>query len=175
MSENYLWPLSFSRPGVSASRFPADLSLQSLSLAPSLRERRHLPLFLGGLCPTGLQWRLAPRGFPCFRPGLSSPLHGVIQIGFCFSCCPPLFLIACRIWFVSAKFYLVSLVRTLRALRIPIMSSSAVTLLVLHRPNWIKMSAFLYKSLIKMLCQRGLNTKSYGTTTETSFKLTLFH
>lgn len=87
---------------------------------------------------------------------------------------PPLFLI-CKILFMSVKFYLVSLVRTLRALWILIMSSSVVTLLVLHHSNLIKMSAFLYKSLIKTLYQRGLNTKSYGTTIETSLKLTLFH
>lgn len=88
---------------------------------------------------------------------------------------PPLFLISCKILFMSVKFYLVSLVRTLRALWILIMSSSVVTLLVLHHSNLIKVSAFLYKSLIKILYQRGLNTKSYGTTIETSLKLTLFH
>lgn len=86
---------------------------------------------------------------------------------------PPLFLI-CKILFMSVKFYLVSLVRTLRALWVLIMSSSVVTLLVLHHSNLIKMSAFLCKSLIKILYQRGLNTKSSGATIETSFKLTLY-
>lgn len=158
-------PIQVSYRSVSSESLPCSVCPWAVSPTPFPARLRH----------TGLQSSLVPRGFPHFRPGLSSPLHGVKQIAFCFSSCPPLFLISCGIWFMSAKFYRVSLVRMLRALWIPIMSSSVVTLLVLHRSNWIKMSAFLYKSLIKMLCQRGLNTKSYGTTTETSFKLTLFH